>query len=155
MCVLIFFYNTLGRTPWYLRFSFVHKEVTKVVCQHIVVSMLTVHIFPVPPQQKIVLFLELKLVKDVRHSSDHVQKGKKTKTQRDCIQKDVISVVGVVDRTPRKKISKIFSLSLLIRGKIQFCKEVCKGLMVVCTTNFQPCKYGRQCHKASTIANIL
>ena len=46
----------LVRLHRYVQFSFVHQEVTKVVCQHVVVSMLTMYIMPVPPQLRIMLF---------------------------------------------------------------------------------------------------
>ena len=57
-----------GETPRYIKFSLLHQEDTKVVFQHILISMLTICIMPVPPQLKIMLLLEPNLVKEVRHS---------------------------------------------------------------------------------------
>ena len=66
--LLIYFSKILK----YIEFSFVREEVTKVVCQHFVVSILTVQLIPVPPQQRIVFLLKLNLIKEVGHSSVHV-----------------------------------------------------------------------------------
>ena len=55
--------------PRYVQFSFVRQEVAQVICQHIVVRVLTVHMAPVPPQRRIVLLLEPYLIQEVGRSS--------------------------------------------------------------------------------------
>ena len=99
----------LAKTPQYVQFSLIHQQITKVVHQHIVVSMLTMHIIPVSPQLTIVLLLKLNLVKEAGYSSVHGQGGKIIRILRDHIQKDVRSTLSVLDSTPQKKISKTLS----------------------------------------------
>ena len=48
--IMIFLQYGFGETLLYVYFSFVHQEVTKIVCQYIIDSMLTAHVMPVPPQ---------------------------------------------------------------------------------------------------------
>ena len=64
---------------------------------------------PVPPQLRIVLLLELNLIKEVRHGGVHGYGGEKTKVSRNGIQKDITTALSVLNATPGKKISKIFS----------------------------------------------
>ena len=92
--------------------------------------MLIVHVMLVPPQLRIMLLLELNLVKEVGNSSVYSQRGQKIKESRDCIPKDTSRFLGILDSTPWKKIRKIFSPSQLMRGEIWLCKKVCQGSMV-------------------------
>ena len=81
----------------------------QVVCQHIVVSILTMHVMPVPPQLRTVLLLKPNLVKGVGHSCVHGHGGEKTRASIDGIQKDITGPLGILNATPWKTISKIFS----------------------------------------------
>ena len=63
MHIMIFLLYCLVKTLKCVEFAFVHQEVTKVICQNIVVSMLTMYILPVPLQQSIMLLLKPNLVK--------------------------------------------------------------------------------------------
>ena len=67
------------------------------------------YVTPVAPQPRIVHLLELKLVKEVRHSSVHGQGGRKTRVAKDCIQKDINRSPGVLESTPQKKKTAGFS----------------------------------------------
>ena len=64
----------------------------------------------VPPQLRIVLLLEPNLVKEVKHSGVHGYGGEEIRALRDGIWKDVSRAPSVLNATPGKKISKIFSL---------------------------------------------
>ena len=107
--IMIFSYYHLHKTLQYVQLSFVHQEVTKVVCQHILVSMLTVHMMPVPPQLRIMLLLEANLIEEVRRGSVRGHRGEEIRASRDGIQKDICGSLSVLNTTPQKKISKIFS----------------------------------------------
>ena len=99
----------LGETLQYVQFSFVHQEITKVVCQYVLISMLAMCVIPVPPQLRIVLLLELNLVKEVGHSHVHGHTGQEINVSGDGIWKDVNKSLGILNATLRKEISKIFS----------------------------------------------
>ena len=71
MGIIIFSSHYFGKTSQYIEFTFVCQKVTKVIYQHIVVSILTMHMMPVPPQQRIVLLIELNLIKQAGCSSVH------------------------------------------------------------------------------------
>ena len=71
--------------------------------------MLTGRMMPVPPQLRILLLLELNLVKEVTGSCVHGHGGEEVRVLRDSIQKDVSRSLSVLNATPGKKISKIFS----------------------------------------------
>ena len=78
-------------------------------CQNILVSILTVHVTPVPPQLKSVLLLEPNLTKEVRHSCICGHTGKEIWALRDGIWEDVVKSLGVLNATLKMKISKILS----------------------------------------------
>ena len=84
----------------------------------------------VPPQVRIMLLLEPKLIKEVRHSHVRDQKGKEIRASRKDIQKDVSRFLGILNATLRKEISRIFCPTKFVRGKICLCKEVHQWLMV-------------------------
>ena len=111
ICIVVFSLDNLGKTLWYIQFSFVHQEVTKAIYQHILIRMLTMCIMLIPPQLRNVLFFEPKLVKEVECNSVCGQGGKKMRASKDCIQKDISKALGVLDNTPWKKICKVFSPS--------------------------------------------
>ena len=67
--IVIFSEYSLCKTPQYIQFSFVHWEATKAIYQHIVASILTVNVMPVPSQLRIMLLLKPKLIEEVKHSS--------------------------------------------------------------------------------------
>ena len=92
-----------------MQFFFVCQEVAKVIYQHIIVSILTMHMMPVPPQLIIKLLLKPNLIKEVAHSSVHGHGGEKIKAFRDSVQKDICGSLKILNTTPQKKISKIFS----------------------------------------------
>ena len=71
-----------------------------VICQQIVVSMLTAHMMSVPPQLRIVLLLELNLVEKIESRGVCGQGGKKIRVSGHHIQKDVSRSLGVLDTKP-------------------------------------------------------
>ena len=71
MHIVVFLQCSYGETLQYLQFSFICQEVNKVVCQHILVSMLTVCVMPVSPQLIIMLLPKLNLVKKAVYSHVH------------------------------------------------------------------------------------
>ena len=92
----------------YIKLSFVFQKVTKVVCQCILVSMLTACVIPVPLQLRIVFNLWPNLIKELGHSSVCGQGGQEIRASRDHIWKDFSRSLGALNTTPWKKISKIF-----------------------------------------------
>ena len=66
---------------------------------------------PVPPQLRLMLLLELNLVKEVRDSHVHGHSREEIRILKDGIQKNVKRYLGVLNTTLRKKFSKIFGPS--------------------------------------------
>ena len=64
---------------------------------------------PVPPQQRIMLLLELNLIKEVGRSSVHSHRGEEVRVSRNSIWKDVRGALSVLNTTLWKKNSKILS----------------------------------------------
>ena len=73
--------------------------------------MLTMRVVPVSPQLRIMLLLEPNLIKEVGHSRVRGYGGEEVRASRNSVQKDGRGALSVLNTTPWKKISKIFSPS--------------------------------------------
>ena len=70
-----------------------------VIFKQILLSMLTVHMIPVPPQLRIVLLSKQNLVKEIRCGSVCGQGGTQVRALGDHIRKDINESLGVLDAT--------------------------------------------------------
>ena len=82
-------------SPLYVQES--HQGHLSAHCSHYADHCL---MMPVPLQLRIILLFKPNLVKKVRCSSVHGQRGQKIRASRDHIRKDISRFLGVLDTTP-------------------------------------------------------
>ena len=102
--------------------------------------MLAIYIKAIPLQLRIALLFEPNLIKELRHGAfdiynvvnggKEVSGGKIIRLLRNSIHKLVCGSLHILNGIPEKKISKIFSQVVLVRGEIRLCKKVCRGTKV-------------------------
>ena len=106
-CCGILIYG-FSETLKYVQFYFSCQEVTKVICQNVEVSMLTMLITPVPPQLRIMLLIELNLVKEVGHGGVRGHGCEEIRASGDGVWKNISRSLAALNTILKKKISKIF-----------------------------------------------